>query len=158
MEGTGGWRRASIHIHPGVATGTLITCFNLPTADWASICHSKSVIARGATPSVRYHHHHHRGSCCLLCVLPLLPYWSFSTFVQPRTHVDRTEPRFDNHDVGLQSTPGFQIGLASAFVRRLLAEQPPPCVAIKQVIFLVSPFQRVARHWRFRSYSTFDST
>lgn len=47
----GGRRRASIHIHPGVATGTLITCFNLPTADWASICHSKSVIARGATPS-----------------------------------------------------------------------------------------------------------
>jgi len=55
-EGTGEWRRASIHIHPGVATGTLITCFNLPTADWASICHSKSVIARGATPSARYHH------------------------------------------------------------------------------------------------------
>lgn len=46
----GGRRRASIHIHPEVATGTLITCFNLPTADWASICHSKSVIARGATP------------------------------------------------------------------------------------------------------------
>lgn len=43
------WRQrdASIHIHPGVATGALITCFNLPTADWASICHSKSVIAPG---------------------------------------------------------------------------------------------------------------
>lgn len=37
--------RASIHIHPRVATGALITCFNLPTADWASICHSKSIIA-----------------------------------------------------------------------------------------------------------------
>lgn len=43
------WRQrdASIHIHPGVATGALITCFNLPTADWASICHSKFVIAPG---------------------------------------------------------------------------------------------------------------
>lgn len=46
-EGLPGGGNASIHIHPGVATGALITCFNLPTADWASICHSKSVIARG---------------------------------------------------------------------------------------------------------------
>lgn len=51
--GKRGRRRAAIHIHPGVATGTLITCFNLPTADWASICHSKSVIARGSRPFSR---------------------------------------------------------------------------------------------------------
>lgn len=90
------WRQgnASIHIHPGVATGALITCFNLPAADWASICHSKSVIApataavysstpsnqsliRGRKPA---HVAFERGWLFALNTLPLLSYCSFSTF------------------------------------------------------------------------------
>lgn len=120
-----GWRRASIHIHPGVATGTLITCFNLPTADWASICHSKSVIARGATPTAPVPPSGY--SLCLLCVLPLLPYWSFSTFVQPRT-----APIAQNRALvittllaGPQSAPGFKSSRPARFCKASLGRATP---------------------------------
>jgi len=38
-EGTGEWRRASIHIHPGVATGTLITVPPPPATASSVHCH-----------------------------------------------------------------------------------------------------------------------
>lgn len=71
--GRRGRRRASIHIHPGVATGTLITCFNLPTADWASICHSKSVIARGSHPFSRRSVESHGSASSRIAIT--IPYW-----------------------------------------------------------------------------------
>lgn len=74
-----------------MATRALITCFNLPTADWASICHSKSVIARAvpAPPPLRGNHprasmpaHHGapRGRVLGFEHRHYLSYCSFSTF------------------------------------------------------------------------------